>query len=79
MPKGKNKKVIGLIKDVLGGKIKTKFDWLRAESYSNLIDNGSKDKKEKDKKKMCHKKLKFQNYKNCIEEIQDILSIKILT
>ena len=51
MPKGKNKKVIGLIKDVLGGKIKTKFDWLRAESYSNLIDNGSKDKKAKSTKK----------------------------
>ena len=57
------------MKDVLGGKIKAKFDWLRAESYSNLIDNGKKDKKAKDTKKCVMKgKRKFDNnYKNCFE------------
>ena len=49
--KGKNKKVIGLMKDELGGKILTKFVGLRAKTYSYLIDNGSKDKKAKDTKK----------------------------
>ena len=36
LPKGK-KKVIGLMKDELGGKIMTKFVALRAKAYSYLI------------------------------------------
>ena len=36
LPKGK-KKVIGLMKDELGGKITTKFVALRAKAYSYLI------------------------------------------
>ena len=41
MPKIKNQKVIRLIKDELGGKIVTKFVWLKAKIYSYLVDNGS--------------------------------------
>ena len=48
LPKGKDKKVIGLIsKFELAGKITTRFVRLRAKTYSYLIDNGSKDKKAK--------------------------------
>ena len=70
-PKGKNKKVIRLMKDELGGKIMTKFVGLRAKASNCLIDNGSDDKKAKDTKKFVIKiKLKSGNYRNCLEAIQ---------
>ena len=52
LPKGKNKKVIGLMKDELGGKIMTKFVGLRSKTYSHLIDDGNEDKKANDTKSM---------------------------
>ena len=45
LSKGKNKKVIELTKDQLGGKIMTKFVWLRTKNYSYLTDDGKEDKK----------------------------------
>ena len=41
------KKVIGLMKDGLGGKIMTKLVGLGAKTYICLIDNNSEDKKAK--------------------------------
>ena len=71
LPKAKNKKGIGLMKDKLGGKIMTKFVGLRAKTYSYLIDDGREDKKAKGTKKCVIKKtLKFENYKNCLEATQ---------
>ena len=71
MPKGKNKKLIGLMKDELGGKIMTKFFRLRARTYSYLRDAPSEDKKVKGTKKcVIKRKLKFENYKNCLEATQ---------
>ena len=51
LPKGKNTKVIELMKDELGGKMMIKFVGLRAKTYSCLIDDGSEDKKAKRIKK----------------------------
>ena len=66
--KGENKKVIGLMKDELGGKIMKKIIGLRAKNYSYLIDDGNEDKKANGTKKCVMKrKLKFKNYKDCLE------------
>ena len=56
LPKGKNKKVIGSMKDKLSGKIMRKFVGLVAKGFSYFIDDASEDKKAKDTKKVCHKK-----------------------
>ena len=56
LPTGKNKKVIGLMKDELGGKIITGFVTLRPKIYSFLTDNGKEDKKAKGRKKCVIRK-----------------------
>ena len=56
LPKGENKKVIGLMKDELGGQIMKEFVELRAKIYSYLKDNNDEDKKEKRHKSVCNEK-----------------------
>ena len=64
LPTRKNKKVMGLIKDELGGKIITEFFTLRPKTYSFLTDDGKEDKKAKGTKKCVKKKMiKFNDYK----------------
>ena len=53
---GKNKNVIGLMKDELGGKIMKKFVGLWLKTYSYLKDNDGDYKIGRRHKKMCHKK-----------------------
>ena len=53
LPKGKNKKVIGFMKDVLGGQILKEFVGLRAKTYSYLNDNNDEEKRQ-NAQKMCH-------------------------
>ena len=55
LPTGKNKKVIGFMKDELGGKIMTEFIALRPKTYSYLTDDCKEDKKAKGTKKVCYK------------------------
>ena len=71
MLKGKNKKIIGLMKNELGGKIMRKFVGLRTKTYSYLIDDSSEERKAKGTNKCAIKrKLKFENFKNCLEATQ---------
>ena len=67
LPRGKNKKVIGLMKDELGGEIITEFVTLRPKTYSYLTDDSKEDKKAKGTKKCVIKKMiKFDDYKKCL-------------
>ena len=67
LPTGKNKKVIGLMKDELGGKTITEFFTLRPKTNSYLTDYGKEDKKAKGTKKCVIKRMiKFNDYKNCL-------------
>ena len=64
---GRNEKVIGLMRDELGGKIITEFITSRPKTYSYLIDDGKEDKKAKGTKKCVIKKMiKFNGYKKCL-------------
>ena len=56
LPTGKNKKVIGLMKDELGGKIITEFVTLMPKTYSFLTHDGKEDKKAKGTTKCIIKK-----------------------
>ena len=57
-----NKKVSGLFKHELGGKIITEFAALRAKAYAYLDDGGNKHKKSKGTKRCVIKqKIIFQN------------------
>ena len=67
LPAGKNKKVIGLMKDELGGKIMIEFVALRPKTYSYLTDDCEEDKKAKGTKKCVIKReLKFNDCKDCL-------------
>ena len=67
LPIGLYKKVIGLMKDELGGKIMTEFVALRPKLYSYKKLDGAEDKKCKGIKKCVVKKiLTFEDYKACL-------------
>ena len=67
LPTGKNKKVIGLTKDELGGRVITEFVALRPKTHSYLSDDCKENKKAKGTKKCVIKRMiKFDDYKNCL-------------
>ena len=57
LPKEKNKKVIGTMKDELVVNIMKEFVGLRAKAYSYLIDDSNEDKKAKSTKKHVTKRI----------------------
>ena len=74
LPTGKSKKLIGLMKDELDGKIITEFVTLKPKTYLFLTDDGKEDKKAKRTKKCVIKKMiKFNDYKKCLLNDEVIL------
>ena len=67
LPIGLNKKIIGLMKDELGGKIMTEFVALRPKLYAYRKLSGEEDKRcEGIKKCVVKKTLDFVDYKKCL-------------
>ena len=74
LPIGKNKKVISLFKDELGGKIMIEFIALRAKAYAYLKEDGSEHKKARGTNKCIIKReLTFENYRESLLNNEIIL------
>ena len=73
LPKGKNfKKIFGLMKDELRGKMMTEFAALRPKIY--LMDDGNSDKKAKGTRNcVLKRRLKFNDYRDCLLSNEIIL------
>ena len=77
LPIGKNKKVIGLFKDELGGKIMIEFVGLGAKMYACLMDDDSEKKKAKETKKCVIKRgIRFESFKDCSSNNKTILKLQ---
>ena len=69
--KEKIKNVIGLVKEESSGKILKELRRLRAQTYRYITDNNNESKKARGTKKyIVKRKLKFENYKNCLQGSQ---------
>ena len=91
IPIGKNKKVPGLFKDELGGKIITEVAALRPKAYAYLDDDDNDHKKSKGTKNSCFKiskiacliikqeRFKRNNHDMYTEEVNKIALIDIST
>ena len=68
LPIEKNKKVIGLMKDQLDGKIMKEFRSLRPKMYSYRVEESEPKKCKGIKKCVVKKKITFEDYKRCLFE-----------
>ena len=66
LPVGLNKKVIGLMKDELGGEIMREFVTLRLKMYACKVGNSESKKCKGIKKCVVKKTISFEDYKNCL-------------
>ena len=66
LPVGLNKKVIGLMKDELGGEIMTEFVTLRPKMYAYKTGGSDFKKCNGIKKCIVKKTISFTDYKNCL-------------
>ena len=78
LPMGMNKKVIGMLKDKLGGKIMKEFCALRAKTYTYLMDDDSEKKKAKGIKRcLIRRRLMFENYEDSLFNNRTILKSQL--
>ena len=74
---GVNKKVIGIFKNELGGKIMKEFCALKAKTYAYLTDDDIETKKAKGVKRcVIKRRLMFENYKDSLFNNKTILKSK---
>ena len=74
LPIGKKKKVIGLFKNELGGKIMKEFCAVRVKTYAYLMDNDNEKKKARGTKKcVIKRRLMFENYTDSLFNDEIIL------
>ena len=66
LPVGKNKKVIGLMKDELGGKIMKESVALRPKMYAYRAKSKESNECKGIKKCIVKKDIKFEDYKRCL-------------
>ena len=66
LPVGLNKKVIGLMKDELGGEIMTEFVTLRPKMHAYKMGSAESKKFKGIKKCIVHKTISFEDYKACL-------------
>ena len=80
LPIGENKKVIGVMKDELGGKIMTEFVALRVKMYAyRKIDKEVEEKRCKGTKKcVVSEGLTFDDYKTCLFDGETIYREQML-
>ena len=72
-----NKKVIGLMKDELGGRIMIELVAVIPKKYSYLMDDGSENKKAKGTKYIiCDKKKNFNHYDDCLLNNKSIIQLQ---
>ena len=66
LPVGKNKKVIGLMKDELGGKIMREFICFRPKMYSYRVDNEEPKRCKEIKKCVVKDTISFEDFRRCL-------------
>ena len=66
LPVGKDKKVIGLMKDKLGGEIMKEFISLRPKIYGYRVGSSELKKCKGTKKCVVKKTISFEDYKKCL-------------
>ena len=75
---GKNKKVIGLMKDELGGKIMKEFISLRPKMYSYRVEISEPKKCKGIKKCVVKKTISFEDYKRCLLDRRNIQEFALI-
>ena len=78
LPIGRNKKVIGLMKDELGGGIMKEFIALRAKMYCYRDEETELKKCKGIKKSIIKRKIRFRDYKRCLFEGVNIYKSQLL-